>query len=206
MRKQKYTESMFDLCKDFSHYELDTLHIDFRSIQKQEVSRSATFKKNSKHLKNSYKTLQFLMKNDVETVRIEGSTVDVYWNNLNWLNNVRESGLSDCVWKISLCDPTTKADEEYVDFLPLDKYRYRVILKEMKNIDANQVNALLALDKTGEVNITDKRKINWTRYNMFYKDWFYVEDDLTLTNVHLILGSKVHRVVEYKERDKWNGQ
>ena len=76
----------------------------------------------------------------------------------------------------------------------------------MKNIDANPANALLALDKTGEVNITDKRKINWTRYNMFYKDWFYVEDDPTLTNVHLILGSKVHRVVEYKERDKWNGQ
>ena len=146
------------------------------------------------------------MNNDVETVRIEGNTVDVYWNDLNWLNNVRESGLSDCVWKINLCDPTTKADEEFVDFLPLDKYRYRVILKEMRNIDTNQVNALLELDKTGEVNITDKRKINWTRYNMFYKDWFYVEDDLTLTNVHLILGSKVHRVVEYKERNKWNGQ
>ena len=49
------------------------------------------------------------MNNDVETVRIEGSTVDVYWNNLNWPNNIRESGPTDCVWKISLCDPNYKS-------------------------------------------------------------------------------------------------
>ena len=80
-------------------------------------------------LKNSYKTLAVFNENDVETVRIEGSTVDVYWNNLNWLNNVRESGLSDCVWKISLCDPTTKADEEYVDFFTLTNI-YSLYLKK----------------------------------------------------------------------------
>lgn len=201
-RKHLWQSSMFDLCKDFSHFELDTLHIDFKRIQKQEVSRSSTWKKNAKHLKASYKALQFLMRNNLTNIRMEGGTVDVYWSNLDWLNNIREDGLTDSVWKISLCDPITKPDEELVDSLPLDKYRYRVILKEQKRIETNKVNALLDLDSSGDISITDRRKINWKQYNMYYKDWFYVQDDITLTTVNLILGSDVHRVIEYKRREQ----
>lgn len=201
-RRRQWQNSMFDIVKDFSHYELDTLHIDFKRINNKEQSRSATYKKNQKFLKESYKLLQFLMRNNLQHIRMEGSAVDVYWDNLDWIDNAIETKFSSNVFQISLCDPNIKPDEEAVDELPLDKYQYRVILKDMRNIESNKVTALLDLNQEGNIKITERRIGSWTEQRMFYKDWFYAEDEMALTTVSLILGTDIHKVVKFVRRNQ----
>ena len=61
-------------------------------------------------------------------LRIEANHVDLYTNDANIFSLLHE--VADLVHEVDLVNPNIKSDEIECDKLPLDKYQYRVILKD----------------------------------------------------------------------------
>lgn len=149
---------------------------------------------NNKEYKDTYKLIQWMNTLGKPKLRIEARTLDLYTSDPTIFTKLIK--VSTLVHEVSLVNPNIKTDEIECDNLPLDKYKYRVILKEGR-VNDNVLNCLENFNEDGTIKITKQRLDRIKQYRNNYGDWFYVETDHQLTLVNLSFGEKIQRVLEY---------
>lgn len=150
--------------------------------------------------KDTYNLVCWMNKfNTKQKLRIEANTLDLYTTEPTIFTELLP--ISGLVHEVDITNPNLKIDEIECDKLPLDKYQYRVILKEGKLNDTKLIEVITDLNNEGNIKITNRRLHDMIEYRNTYGDWFYVEDDHSLTLVNLVLGDRISRVLRYKERD-----
>ena len=148
---------------------------------------------NNKEYRDTYKLIQWMNTLGNPKLRIENRTLDLYTTNPTIFTKLLK--VSNLVHEISLVNPALKTDEIECEKLPLDKYKYRVILKEGL-VHENLLKVLQDFDKEGTIKITQRRLGDIKTYRNSYGDWFYVGTEHDLTLINLTFGNTIQRVLE----------
>jgi len=152
---------------------------------------------NNKEYRDTYKLIQWTNKLGSPKLRVEGRTLDLYTTEPTMFTKILK--VSNLVHEISLVNPALKTDEIECSKLPLDKYKYRVILKEGR-VNENLLQVLQDFNNEGIIKITKRRLGDIKTYHNSYGDWFYVGTEHDLTLINLSFGDKIQRVLEYVVR------
>ena len=135
---------------------------------------------------------------------IEGTNVDFYTNDPNVFSLLED--VASYVYEVDLVNPKIKSDEIECDNFPLDKYQYRVILKDKCRQNTLTTKVITDLNDQGVIKVTDRRlaEMNKNKPNGHWPigDWIYVEDDYNLTLVDLTLGEFISRVIKYIKKEE----
>jgi hypothetical protein len=156
---------------------------------------------NNAQYRDTYKVAQWLSntyKDSKPKLRIEWQTLDLYTSDPSIFTKLQAIG--DMVTEVSLVSPSIGINEVERDKLPLDKYKYRVILKDRHRKDPSIIETIKQFNANGTIKMTDLRLSNMKKWRSTWGDWFYVEDDYALTLVHLTLGDNVSKVLKYVRR------
>lgn len=136
-------------------------------------------------------------------LRIEGTNVDFYTNDHNTFSLLED--VASYVYEVDLVNPKIQSDEIECDKFPLDKYQYRVILKDKCRQNTLTTKVISDLNEQGVIKVTDRRLAEMTKTkpggHWPIGDWLYVEDEYNLTLVDLALGEFISRVIKYVKKE-----
>jgi len=177
-----------------------------KSYLNNSFSRPTT--KNSiwnKEYEDTYKLIQWMYDTlgEKPKLRIEGNIVDFYTNDHNIFSLLQE--VDQLIHEINLVNPKIKSNEIECDNFPLEKYKYRVILKDKCRKNESIINIINDLNTQETIKVTDRRLADMStlahrNYGIPFGDWIYVEDDHNLTLVDLVLGNSISRVIKYVKK------
>lgn len=183
-----------------------------RSLLKQFVerpwSRMAPIGKRSiwnKQYQATYELIQWMYNTlgEYPKLRVEGNHVDFYTNEPELFTPLLD--VAELIHEVDLVNPEIKADEIECDNFPLDKYQYRVILKDKCRKDTLSIKVIKDLNEQGSIKVTDRRLAEMTKHKPSHwpiGDWIYVEDEYNLTLVNLALGNFISRVIKYVTKEE----
>lgn len=179
--------------KTLSTYEKELL-VKYISWARYPVPMPKTLK--NREFQHTFTLCKWLMENfEKPKIRVESNTVDFYVTDPQAFTPLEMIG--SLVWEIDLVNPNLAINEIECDNFPLDKYEYRVILKEVKLKNDNILNVIDELNSQGDIKITDRRLSDFKKFRNSHGDWLYVKDDYTLTIVNLAFGHLISRVLKY---------
>jgi|TARA_B110001454_G_scaffold157009_1_gene146284 hypothetical protein len=160
----------------------------------------------NKQYQSTYELIQWMYENIDEKpkLRIEGHHVDLYTNDPKIFSLLH--GVGDMVHEINLVNPIIESNEIECDNFPLDKYRYRVILKDRCRKNISLIKVIIDLNEQGTVKVTDRRLADMKKHkpggHWPIGDWLYVENEHNLTLVDLVLGNFISRVIKYVKKEE----
>ena len=204
-RRAKFSGANITPYKDWVTNLLPEDRSTLKSYAERPFSRMGHISKKSvynKQYQSTYELIQWMYEKigDKPKLRVEAHHVDLYTNDANIFSLLHEVG--ELVHEIDLVNPDINSNEIECDKLPLDKYRYRVILKDKCRADTSVIDVIKKLNEEGSIRVTPRRIANMKqnasqRYMIPNGDWIYVEDDHNLTLVDLVLGNYISRVIKY---------
>lgn len=179
-----------------------------KSYMERPFGRMGPITKNSiwnKQYKRTYELIQWMYEvlGERPKLRVEGHHVDLYTNDPEIFSLLQNIG--EMVHEVDLVNPKIKPNEIECDNFPLDKYKYRVILKDRCRKDASLIKVIKDLHEQGTIKVTDRRlaDMNSKRLGIFpYGDWIYVENEHNLTLIDLVLGNFISRVIKYIKKEE----
>ena len=161
----------------------------------------------NKQYRKTYELIQWMYEvlGERPKLRVEGHHVDLYTNDPEIFSLLQSVG--EMVHEVNLVSPKIKPNEIECDNFPLDKYKYRVILKDRCRKDTSLIKVIIELNEQGTIKITDRRLADMKRLklNKFHwpiGDWIYVEDEHNLTIIDLVLGNFISRVIKYVKKEE----
>ena len=179
-----------------------------KSYIQRPFGRQGPITKNSiwnKQYRKTYELIQWMYEviGEQPKLRIEGHHVDLYTNDPEIFSLLQSVG--EMVHEIDLVSPKIKPNEIECDNFPLDKYKYRVILKDRCRKDTSLIKVIIELNEQGTIKITDRRLADMKRHkpggHWPIGDWLYVEDEHNLTLIDLVLGNFISRVIKYVKKE-----